>query len=198
VISFSDPWVFLALPLPWLIWRFVPPHRETVQAFRIPFFRRIAQATNQDPRPGSVILSRTALQMGTAVTVWLLLILALAGPERVGEPVEITKSARDMVLAIDISGSMDEQDFLAPDGQRLQRLAAVQDVVSEFVANREGDRVALIVFGTQAYLQAPLTEDLQTITELIDQTAVGHTPLWAMRLVCPSERLRPARSKSGF
>lgn len=181
MISFSAPWLLLALPLPWLIWRFAPPHRETVQALRIPFFRQIARATDQDPRPGSVILSRSSLQIGTAIGVWTLLVCALAGPERVGAPIEITKSARDMVLAIDISGSMDEVDFLAPDGQRLQRLAAVQNVVSDFVAQRSGDRVALIVFGTQAYLQAPLTEDLRTITDLIDQTAVGmagpHTAL---------------------
>ncbi|MEX0281824.1 MAG: VWA domain-containing protein [Arenibacterium sp.] len=119
--------------------------------------------------------------MGAAVVVWSLLILALAGPERVGAPVEITKSARDMVLAIDISGSMDEVDFTTTDGQRMQRLAAVQTVVSDFVGERDGDRVSLIVFGTQAYLQAPLTEDLRTITDLIDQTAVGmagpHTAL---------------------
>ena len=181
MISFDAPWLFLALPLPWLIWRFAPPHRETVQAFRIPFFRQIARATDKEPRPGSVILSRSRFQMGAAIGVWICLVFALAGPERVGSPIEITKSARDMVLAIDISGSMDEVDFLSSDGERLQRLAAVQNVISDFVTEREGDRVALIVFGTQAYLQAPLTEDLRTITELIDQTKVGmagpHTAL---------------------
>ncbi|MEM9912941.1 MAG: VWA domain-containing protein [Pseudomonadota bacterium] len=181
MMSFSAPWFFLLLPLPWLVWRFVPAHRETVQAFRVPFFRQIARATNQEPRQGSVILSRTRFQMGAALAVWGLLVLALAGPERVGAPIETTKSTRDMVLAIDISGSMNEVDFLSPDGTRLQRLAAVQNVVSDFVTERDGDRVALIVFGTQAYLQAPLTEDLKTITDLIDQTAVGmagpHTAL---------------------
>lgn len=181
MISLSLPWLLLVLPMPWLVWRLAPPHRETVQAFRIPFFRQVAQASAQEPRPGSVILSRSRLQMGTAIAVWVLLVIALAGPERVGAPIEITKSARDMVLAIDISGSMDEVDFVSAEGQRLQRLAAVQGVVSDFVAERDGDRVALIVFGTQAYLQAPLTEDLQTITDLIAQTAVGmagpHTAL---------------------
>lgn len=181
MISFSAPWLFLLLPLPWFVWRFAPAHRKTVQAFRVPFFRQIARATDQEPRPGSVILSRTRFQMGAAIFVWILLVFALAGPERVGAPIEITKSARDMVLAIDISGSMSEVDFLSPEGERLQRLAAVQSVVADFVTEREGDRVALIVFGTQAYLQAPLTEDLRTITDLINQTAVGmagpHTAL---------------------
>ncbi|MEM6634709.1 MAG: VWA domain-containing protein [Pseudomonadota bacterium] len=173
MISLSAPWILLALPLPWLVWRFVPPYRETVAAFRIPFFRQIARATDQDPREGSAILARSRLQMIAAIVSWTCLVVAIAGPERVGAPIEITKSARDMVLAIDISGSMDEVDFLTAEGQRMQRLAAVQEVVTDFVAEREGDRVALIVFGTQAYLQAPLTEDLETIAELIAQTSVG-------------------------
>ncbi len=181
MISLSAPWLLLALPLPWLVWRFAPAHRETVSAFRIPFFRQIARATDQEPQPGSAILSRTRLQMVTAIFAWACLVLALAGPERVGAPVEVTKSARDMVMAIDISGSMDEVDFLNAAGDRMQRLAAVQEVATGFVAEREGDRVALIVFGSKAYLQAPLTEDLTTITDLMNQTAVGmagpHTAL---------------------
>jgi Ca-activated chloride channel family protein len=78
-----------------------------------------------------------------------------------------------VVLAIDISGSMDARDFETPDGERKQRLEAVRDVVRAFVAGREGDRMALIVFGTRAYGQAPLTEDLGTIISLLDRTEVG-------------------------
>jgi Ca-activated chloride channel family protein len=181
MISLGAPFWLLALPLPWLVWRFTRPHRETVATFRVPFFRLIARATQQEPRPGSIVLSRTRLQMATAIFAWCCTILALAGPERVGAPVELTKAARDMVLAIDISGSMDERDFQSPDGERAQRLAGVQQVVDAFVAEREGDRIALIVFGSEAYLQAPLTEDLATITELLAQTEVGmagpHTAL---------------------
>ena len=99
MISFAAPWILIFLPLPWLVWRFAPAHRETVSAFRVPFFRQIARATDQEPKPGSAILSRTRLQMATAAFAWVCLVLALAGPERVGAPIEITKSARDMVLA---------------------------------------------------------------------------------------------------
>ncbi|MEM8553823.1 MAG: VWA domain-containing protein, partial [Pseudomonadota bacterium] len=173
MISFAAPWWFVILPLPWLVWRFAPPHQETTPAVRFPFFRQIAKATGQDPRPGSVVLTRTRLQLGAAVLVWLCLVTALAGPERVGAPIELTKSARDVVLAIDISGSMDERDFLTATGGRLQRLEAVQGVVAQFVADREDDRMALIVFGSAAYLQAPLTDDLQTVTDLLNQTQVG-------------------------
>jgi Ca-activated chloride channel family protein len=159
----------------------VPPHRERVPALRFPFFRHIVDAAGAEPGPGAVVLSRTRLQTVAALAAWLLIVLALAQPERVGAPVEITRAARDVVLAIDISGSMDARDFETPDGERKQRLEGVRDVVRAFVEGREGDRIALIVFGTRAYVQAPLTEDLGTITSLLDRTEVGmagpHTAL---------------------
>jgi len=181
VISLAFPWALLLLPLPWLVWRFSPPRREQVPALRFPFFHRIVEAMGTTPRSGAVVLSRTRLQMIAAVACWCLVVLALARPERVGEPIEITKSARDVVLAIDISGSMDVRDFVAPDGAKKQRLEAVRDVVRDFVKRRDGDRMALIVFGSKAYVQAPLTEDLDTIIQLLDRTEVGmagpHTAL---------------------
>jgi Ca-activated chloride channel family protein len=181
MISLAFPWALLLLPLPWLVWRFAPPHREQVPALRFPFFRRIVDVTGSQPRAGAVVLSRTRLQMIAAIACWCLVILALSRPERVGEPVEITRAARDVVLAIDISGSMDVRDFVSPDGTRKQRLAAVQDVVEDFVKGRNGDRMGLIVFGSRAYLQSPLTEDLGTLIGLLDRTEVGmagpHTAL---------------------
>lgn len=181
MISLTFPWALLALPFPFLVFRFLPPHREQVPALRFPFFRRIAETAGTTPGPGAVVLSRSRLQMIIAALVWCLLCLALARPERIGDAVEETRSARDVVLAIDISGSMDTRDFRTPDGEPKQRLAAVRDVVDSFVTGREGDRMALIVFGTKAYVQAPLTEDLETITTLLGQTEVGmagpHTAL---------------------
>jgi Ca-activated chloride channel family protein len=105
--------------------------------------------------------------------IWLMLVLTIAQPERLGAPIETSKSARDLILAIDISGSMDARDFATPEGLAVQRLAGVRDVVRAFVEGRESDRMALIVFGTKAYLQSPLTEDTATIVELLDQTEVG-------------------------
>jgi Ca-activated chloride channel homolog len=181
VISLGLPWALLLLPLPFLVWRLVPAHREPVPALRFPFFRRIVRTAVAEPGPGAVVLTRSRLQMGAAIAAWCLMVLALAQPERVGAPVEVTRSARDVVLAIDISGSMDARDFAAPDGERKQRLAAVRDVVRTFVEGREGDRMALIVFGSKAYVQAPLTEDLDTIIDLLERTEVGmagpHTAL---------------------
>ncbi|MEM1429140.1 MAG: VWA domain-containing protein [Pseudomonadota bacterium] len=181
MISLALPWALALLPLPFLVWRFVPPYRKQVEGLRFPFFRRISAAAGAEARPGAVILTRTRVQMGAAVLVWGLLVLALAQPQRVGAPVEQVKAARDVVLAIDISGSMDTRDFQGPDGAPQQRLEAVQEVVAEFVAGRAGDRIALIVFGSRAYVQAPLTEDLDTIVALLRRTEVGmagpHTAL---------------------
>ena len=173
MIQLGLPWALVLLPLPFLVWRFVPPHREQVESLRFPFFRQIVRTAGADARPGAVVLPRSWLQMAAAVLVWALVVFALAQPQRVGAPVEQVKAARDVVLAIDISGSMDAQDFEDASGQRLQRLAAVKQVLAEFIAGREGDRMGLIVFGSKAYVQAPLTEDLETILTLLDRTQVG-------------------------
>ena len=181
MISLGFPWALVLLPLPVVVWYFSSPHREQVPALRFPFFRRIVETAGTEPRAGAVVLSRTRLQMIAAIACWCLVVMALARPDRIGDPVEITRAARDVVLAIDISGSMDTNDFVTPDGKRKQRFAAVRDVVRSFVEKRQGDRVALIVFGSKAYVQAPLTEDLGTIVELLDETEVGmagpHTAL---------------------
>lgn len=181
MISLGFPWALLALPLPLLVWWLVPPHREQVPALRFPFFRRIVETAEARPAAGAVVMRRSALQIAVAVLIWLLLVLAMARPERVGAPVEQTRAARDVVLAIDISGSMDARDFTAPDGSARQRLQGVRDVVDGFIAGRDGDRMALIVFGSKAYVQSPLTEDLATIRDLLARTEVGmagpHTAL---------------------
>lgn len=181
MISLGFPYVLVVLPLPLLVWWLFPPRREQVSALRFPFFRRIVDASGAEPRSGAVVLRRSRLQVATAVLVWVLLVVAMARPERVGAPIEKQQAARDVVLSIDISGSMDAVDFTAADGSRIQRLQGVRDVVDGFIANRQGDRMSLIVFGSKAYVQAPLTEDLDTIRELLGQTRVGmagpHTAL---------------------
>ena len=173
MIEFSHPLAFLLLPLPLLVWFLVPPHQQRVSALRFPFFRRLADAIGQDPRAGSVIFRRKTLQNVAAVLIWGLVVAALAQPERVGEPIVQEKAARDVMLAIDISGSMDQRDFPSEGGERVQRLDAVKRVVGDFIAARDGDRMALIVFGAKAFVQAPFTEDLASVRALLDQTEVG-------------------------
>lgn len=167
------PWALALLPLPWLIWRFAPPHRERVRAIRVPFFRMITDAAEIEPSAGASILSRSKGQMAAAIAIWVCIVFALARPERLGEPIVIETAARDIVVALDISGSMDDRDFVAEDGSRMQRLAAVKQVLAEFIDARDSDRMALIVFGTRAFVQAPFTEDLQSLKGFLDQTVVG-------------------------
>ncbi|WP_299418905.1 VWA domain-containing protein [uncultured Shimia sp.] len=181
MFELSHPWVLLLLPLP-LIWRrVVPPFRQRQDALRVPFFDQIAEAAGLTVRNGAAIVAHKRRALIGGGLMWALLVLALAGPVRLGPPQEITMATRDVILAIDISGSMDTRDFPGEDGKPVQRLAAVQEVVEAFLADRSGDRVALIVFGTRAYVQAPLTEDLDTVRALLAQTEVGmagpHTAL---------------------
>ncbi|QFT72970.1 VWA domain-containing protein [Ruegeria sp. THAF33] len=173
MFSFSAPWVFLLLPLPLLVYAIAPPRRETTVSIRIPFFRRVAQAAGVEPQSGSMIRTRARLQTASAALIWVLLVLALARPERLGDPVVMEKSARDVVLALDISGSMDQRDFQTGSGAPMQRLEAVKEVLRQFISERDGDRMALIIFGTRAFIQAPFTEDLNSLNGFLDQTQVG-------------------------
>lgn len=173
MLSFAAPLTFLILPVPFLVWWFAPPHREQAQALRVPFFRSIADAAGQTPSQGSIVRRRGRWQMGVAILCWCLTVTGLARPEILGEPMVIEKAARDLVLAVDISGSMDARDLQDEDGNPVQRLDAVKAVINDFIAEREGDRIALIVFGTNAYLQTPFTEDLEGAAELMAQTQVG-------------------------
>ena len=118
MLSLAFPWALVLLPLPWLVWRFAPPHREQAAAIRIPFFRQITDAAGAEARAGATILSRDTLQMLAAILIWGLVVVALARPGRLGEPVVIETAARDVVLAVDISGSMDARDFVGADGNR--------------------------------------------------------------------------------
>ncbi|WP_380054316.1 VWA domain-containing protein [Falsihalocynthiibacter sp. SS001] len=173
MLTLALPFVLLLLPLPLLIWRKAPPHKEISSAVRIPFFQSLTKAAGISQSTGAIVRSHTRVQLIASALVWGLVVLGLARPEKLGEPITIETSARDLVLAVDISGSMDTRDMEAPNGTAKQRLEVVKDVVADFIAEREGDRVALIIFGSSAYLQAPFTEDLETAAELLNQTQVG-------------------------
>lgn len=173
MFEFAWPWMFALLPLPILVWWLLPPFRARQASVQVPFFERLAAATGQTPQRGAVVMERRAVQMIVAVAIWALLIAALARPQWIGDPVTREVSARDLILAIDISGSMEQRDFKAPDGATLTRLDGVKRVIKDFITRRKGDRVALILFGTRAYVQVPFTQDLATAQQLLDQAAVG-------------------------
>lgn len=105
--------------------------------------------------------------------VWTLVLVAAARPVFVEKPIERQQPVRDLMLAIDISQSMETTDFTDANGQKIDRLAAVKEVVHGFIDKRENDRLGLIVFGSGAYPQAPLTLDHASLSLLLDDTGIG-------------------------
>lgn len=173
MLQLEYPWLLSLLPLPLLVWWLIPPYGERTRAVRVPFFEELAEATGQKPARGAVVLRGNWLRRLLAPLCWTLVVLALASPQRLEPPVERTEAARDLLLAIDLSGSMATPDFLDPKGQRISRLDAVKGVVEDFIRRRNTDRIGLIVFGTNAFPQAPLTLDHVAVGELLDELRVG-------------------------
>ena len=173
MLEFAYPWAFALALAPLLVRWLLPPIKTPVGAVRVPFFGDLVGASRLRPGPGSVSSARRGWQWAVLIAAYALLLCALAKPQWVGDPIERVEAARDLMLAVDISGSMDERDLKSADGEPLQRLDAVKRVVGEFIARRDGDRVGLIVFGSRAYLQAPFTTDLAVARALLDETDVN-------------------------
>ncbi len=161
------PWALFLLPLPLLVWWLVPPHRETAASVRLPFFDQVARAAGVEPTVGSVVPRRSWPQTLVDVLVWCLIVVALARPQYVEPPLEKTEPQRDILLALDLSQSMDTRDFAAPDGTSKARVDAVRTVVADFVAKRPGDRIGLIAFGDAPYPLAPFTMDHALVQTLV-------------------------------
>ena len=157
MLDLAAPWALLALPLPLLVLWLAPARREVVQAVRLPFFE--TATAGLDKGEGAVVLPRSRWQMAFAWLAWALVVLTLARPEWVGDPIERTEAARDIMLAVDISGSMATRDFAGADGARGSRLDGVKSVLDGFIADRRDDRIGLIVFGDAPYVLVPFTRD---------------------------------------
>lgn len=173
MFEFAHPWLFLLLPLPLLVFWLLPDYRESQDSIRVPFFKRLVNLSGQKPEKGAARLQRVWFQRIWVPLSWLLLVVALAKPEWVGDAIEQNKSARDLMVAVDLSGSMEVNDFTAEDGSKISRLDAVKQVLAEFASQRENDRLGLIVFGDSPYLQAPFTDDHQIWISLLNQTQIG-------------------------
>jgi Ca-activated chloride channel family protein len=168
MIQFFAPWLFLALPLPFLIYWLAPAKQNAHQsALRIPFLADFAQ--NQTATI-SIKTNRTRLYL--AALAWMFLIFAAARPQWLGEPIEQAMNGRDLMLAVDLSASMQEKDFILGNDY-VDRLTAIKSIATEFINRRVGDRVGLVLFGSQAFLQTPLTFDHKTVATLLDESAIG-------------------------
>ncbi len=162
------PWVFIALPLPMMIWFLLP--RVPLQlpaALRVPFFNDLMILMEGN----SYRLGKPAQSM-LLLLIWALLLLALSGPRWVGEPLPIAREGHNIMLALDLSGSM-ELDDMVLNGRRVTRLTVVKRAAMQFVNERKTDKVGLILFGSQAYLQTPLTYDHHNVIMRIEDATVG-------------------------
>lgn len=159
--SVSFVWwpLILLLPLPLLIRLLPAARKQPGEALMMPSLDGFTQ-------PGQSHTSNRLFPILSAI--WVLTVLALMRPQWTGEPVNLPSSGRDLLLAVDISGSMNQENMLL-EGRRTSKLTIVKQVVSDFIDNRAGDRVGLIVFGTQAYLRAPLTFDRKTVNRLLQE-----------------------------
>jgi Ca-activated chloride channel family protein len=173
MLEFENVWLFLLLPLPVFIYWLAPAYQESQDSLRVPFFKRLVDITGQKPQKGAVILQQILFQKIWAPTSWLLIVISLAKPVMIGEPIEQIKSARDLMIAVDLSGSMEVADFKSDNGTVISRLDAVKQVLSDFSQHREHDRLGLIVFADAPYLQVPFTEDHKTWLALLNETEIG-------------------------
>lgn len=170
MITLTWPLVLLLAPLPWLFRRLAPARVSQRPALRAPFFRSWQRLASEE----SSTLVRTAQRLPEVVLwlIWLLLLLAAARPLWIGKAIELPNSGRDLMLAVDISGSMRVDDMQV--GNRgVRRIDAVKELGSDFMARRSGDRLGLILFGSRAYLQSPLSFDIQTVQRFLREAQIG-------------------------
>ena len=168
--SFDWPWMFVLLPLPILsYWLSKSAKIKQQQALKVPFYDQIDTMELQLSKRRINFLSPLFI---FTFLVWILLIIASAQPKWSGEAISIPVSGRDLMLAVDISGSMETADmFFAKTA--VDRLSAVKSVLMPFIREREGDRLGLILFADHAYLQTPLTFDRKTIEKMLYESFIG-------------------------
>ncbi|WP_413692756.1 VWA domain-containing protein [Psychromonas sp. KJ10-2] len=164
MFEFSYWWVFLLLPLPLLARRLLPPKKQAYTQLWIPLAEGLTEQKDKKANP----------LMGYFVPwlLWALLLAAIAKPVWFGEPIRIQQQSRDMILSLDLSGSMQEED-MPLNGRTVDRLTLVKSIVKDFVKQRSGDRLGLILFADHAYLQTPLTFDVDTVSTMVDETEIG-------------------------
>lgn len=199
MFSFAWPWMICLLALPFLVRSFGPRagagNALPTPQVSFPYINRLK---------ASFPARRKGTQHGPAYPVilgliWLSLTCALMGPQLVDQLVPLQNSGYDLMLAVDLSGSMNALDY-AKDGAQVSRLDVVKSVVSDFIGRRQGDRVGLILFGSMAYLHVPLTLDTPSVRKMLDNTMVGEagdtTAIGdAIALAVQNMRDRPEKSR---
>lgn len=162
MLTIAWPWLLILLPLPLIFWR-----QQTVQVdggrLQLP---GISQTGKQS------LAANTRQSRKRYWLMWCLLVLAIARPQWLGEPIELPSQGRDLMMAVDLSGSMQIEDMVV-NGKTVDRFTLIQHVVSDFIERRKGDRIGLILFADHAYLQAPLTQDRRSVAQFLKEAQIG-------------------------
>ena len=167
MLTLTWPWMLALAPLPWLYRWARKPVAQQGSALLVPGYADVAE----DSSSASGDIRHWLCWFLLALT-WLALVVAACRPQWIGEPIAIPTSGRDLLLAVDISGSMEEADMQVGN-DLVDRLSVVKTVVGDFVERRSGDRLGLILFGSNAYLQTPLTFDRKTVNTLLQEALIG-------------------------
>jgi len=195
MFEFAWPWLFVLLPLPWLMRILLPVADSGEASLKVSFLADLESLARRRART-SLPSWRQQLPF---ILLWLLLLSAAARPQWLGEPLPVAASGRDLLVAVDLSGSMEYPDMRWQD-EDISRLGLVQHLLGDFLEHREGDRVGLILFGSKAYVQAPLTFDRRTVRIWLDEAKIGiagkNTAIGdAIGLAIKRLRQRPAQSR---
>jgi Ca-activated chloride channel family protein len=147
----------------------LPAHHERKAAVRVPFLPRLSLLTGLQAGSAVTATGRPVSQWLVLSLTWLFVITAITRPQWLEDPLVKELPMRDLLVAVDLSGSMEARDFTDASGASVDRLTAVKQVLDSFFARRDGDRVGLILFGSGAFVQAPFTNDLDVVRELLDE-----------------------------
>ena len=169
--QFAYPHVAFLAIAPFLIYWLLPAIKNRSTALIYPYFNASAKSAKQKPRKASHIKKRTWFASLSMYVIWLLLLIAMASPELVGMPEKKIKTSRNFLILADLSFSMAINDWYI-DKKRVTRWEAVKNIMQDFIVKRESDKMGLIFFGSNAYIQAPFTTDLKTVKSMLDEADV--------------------------
>lgn len=164
MIEWQWPWLALLAPIPFLLRWLLPPKQAAISALRYP---DVQAFDNAAAKPGKKYL---VLIIGSLI--WLLLVAAATRPQWLGDPLPVRNEGRELMLAVDLSGSMEIADMTLQ-GERVDRLTMLKHVMGDFIARRKGDRLGLILFADTAFLQTPMTYDLNTVQQMLNESVLG-------------------------
>lgn len=165
MIHFDFIWALIALPLPLLVYWL--PAKKQIQAAPLRMPTVIKGVQTQDFAPEKKKTSLVILSI-----IWLLVVFASTQPQWLGEAVNVPTEGREMMIAVDLSGSMQVEDMTL-NGRSVNRLDMLKVLLGEFIERRNGDRLGLILFGDDAYMQTPMTFDRKTVQQMLDETVLG-------------------------